>query len=462
MSIVEDKKLEFRFGVVGKYIPVLIAIIFILIAGTHQSNVNGYCLAFFAAVVISAPFAKDLNAYGNAAVSGLGRSIFAVISVAVILAAISGKLVSSSGLISSLAYLVIQSGMNGGVFAAICFLICCLLSMSTGTSVGTNVVSFPILFPIGVLAGANPAVMAGALVSGALFGDNLAPISDTTIASANTQEATMGGVVRTRIWYSIPAAVLTFLTILIFGGSGQTAAAAADLNFNAKSLLMLLVPAIVITCCLLKQHLLVSLSFGILAGILIGVISGLYGIQDIFGFPGGWTVDGIFINAITGTVGTVFMLYGVFMLLGIMQSSGVIDDISALLSKLARGKRSTEAITGLSVGIMGWITGVTAVGMVAMGDVIRQLGEKFGVNKYRRANLMDCGGLALTALAPWTVHAVLPASLANGNADVALTPLSIVTHNYYCIILVVIMILAVITGYGAKNDPDASKKEQSK
>ena len=201
----------------------------------------------------------------------------------------------------------------------------------------------------------------------------------------------MGGVVRTRIWYSIPAAVLTFLTILIFGGSGSNAAAAANLSFNAKSMLMLLVPAIVITCCLLKQHLLVSLSFGILAGILISVISGLYGIQDIFGFPGGWTVDGIFINAITGTVGTVFMLYGVFMLLGIMQESGVIADISALLSKLARGKRSTEVITGLSVGVMGWITGVTAVGMVAMGDVIRTLGEKFGVNKYRRANLMDCG-----------------------------------------------------------------------
>ena len=73
---------------------------------------------------------------------------------------------------------------------------------------------------------------------------------------------------------------------------------------------------------------------------------------------------------------------------------------------------------------------------------------------YRRANLMDCGGLALTALAPWTVHAVLPASLANGSAEVAITPLTIVTHNFYCIILLAIMIVAVITGYGANNDPE--------
>lgn len=445
----EKKRLEFRFGPFGRYFPLLVAIMFIAIAGTHESNVNGYCLAFFAAVIAGAPLAKDLTAYGEAAVNGLSRPIFAVISAAVIIAAISGKLVSSSGLISTLSYLVVNSGIGGGTFAAISFLICCVLSMSTGTSVGTNMVSFPVLFPVGVVAGADPAFMAGALVSGAIFGDNLAPISDTTIAAANTQGADMGGVVRTRVWYSIPAAVISFFVILFFGGSGNSSAAAADLTFNAKSLLMLVVPLVVIGCCLLKQHLIISLSMGVLCGIIVGLVSGLYRISDIFSFPGGWTVDGIFINAITGTVGTVFMLYGVFMLLGVMQASGVIEDISQFLLRLVRGKRSTEFVAGASIGILGWITGVTAVGMVAVGDVIKELGEKYGVNEFRRANLMSCWGLAMTTLAPWTVHAVLPASLANGSADVAVTPLTIVTHNFYSISLLIIMILAIITGYGA-------------
>ncbi|MBR1812601.1 MAG: hypothetical protein IJ773_02135 [Lachnospiraceae bacterium] len=447
----EQKKLAFRFGEAGKYIPVLIAIIFIVIAGTHQSNVNGYCLAFFAAVIFGAPFAKDFTAYGEAAVKGLGRSIFAIISVAVIIAAINGKLVSSSGLIQSLAYLVVNSGMSGGVFAAMSFLICCVLSMATGTSVGTNVVCFPILFPVGVLVGVEPTVMAGALVSGALFGDNLAPISDTTIASANTQGADMGGVVRTRMKYSVTAAVLTFIAVLIFGGSGQTAASAAELTFNAKSLVMVLVPVVVITLCLLRQHLIVALSAGVITGILLGVVTGLYTFGDIFAFPGGWKVGGIFIDAITGTVGTVFMLYGVFMLLGIMEASGVLEDIAKVLQAVVRGKRSAETMTALSVGLLGWVTGVTAVGMVAVGDVIKELGEKFGVDKYRRANLMDCGGLAMTALAPWTVHAVLPASLANGAAEVAITPLGVVTHNYYCIILLIIIAVTIITRIGAEN-----------
>lgn len=455
-----EKKLEFRFGAFGKYIPLIIAIIFIIVAGTHQSNVNGYCLAFFAAVIAGAPFAKNFTAYGDAAIKGLTRPIFAIISGAVIIAAISGKLVSSSGLISTLAYLVVHSGMGGGVFAAVSFLICCVLSMSTGTSVGTNMVSFPVLFPVGVLAGANPAVMAGALVSGAMFGDNLAPISDTTITSANTQGADMGGVVRTRVWYSIPAAVITLVVILLLGGSGTAFTDMEELVFAPKSLLMVIVPIVVITLCLMKQHLLIALSIGVISGIVVGLVSGLYTIGDIFSYPGGWTVDGLFINAITGTVGTVFMLYGVFMLLGIMEESGITADIASVLTKLVKGKRSTEFITGASVGVMGWITGVTAVGMVAVGDVIKSLGEKYGVNKYRRANLMDCAGLSLTALAPWTVHAVLPASLANGSADVSITPMTIVTHNFYCIILLVIMIVAIITRFGANNDPEQKRQKK--
>jgi Na+/H+ antiporter NhaC len=180
-------------------------------------------------------------------------------------------------------------------------------------------------------------------------------------------------------------------------------------------------------------------------------VTGLYTFGDIFTFPGGWKVGGIFIDAITGTVGTVFMLYGVFMLLGIMEASGVLEDIAKVLQAVVRGKRSAETMTALSVGLLGWVTGVTAVGMVAVGDVIKELGEKFGVDKYRRANLMDCGGLAMTALAPWTVHAVLPASLANGAAEVAITPLGVVTHNYYCIILLIIIAVTIITRIGAEN-----------
>jgi len=451
-----EKKLEFRLGPFGKFIPVIIALVFIAIAGINQSNVNGYVIAFFVAVIASVPFAKNQKAYGEAVVSGLARPIFCIISVAVIMATIAGRLVSSSGLIQTLASFVINANFTGGAFAAFSFVVCCVLSMSTGTSVGTNIVSFPILFPVGVMAGVHPGFMAGALVSGALFGDNLAPISDTTIASAGSQNAEMGGVVRTRVWYSVPAAIAVFVIQLLFAGHGGTIAheAVGDLVPNPLSLVMLVIPVVIITMCFMQKHLIFALSLGILAGLIAGVASGLYQFSDIFSYPGGFRVGGIFVDSILGSAGTVMMLYGVFCLLGVMEKSGVVEAIGQKVIKLAKGVRGTETVIVLTIGIMAWITGVIAVGMVALGDVIAEMGEKVGLNKYRRANLMDCGGIGLAALVPWTVHTVLPAQLATGSVDgLSLAPTDVLIHNYYSMALLVILAFAIITGFGRKRAP---------
>ena len=108
--------------------------------------------------------------------------MFGTVAVAILFAAVDGKLVAASGLIDSLAFLLVKARVSGAAFCAVSFLLCCLLSMSTGTSVGTYVVSMPLLFPLGILVGADPLFLIGAVVSGGLFGDNLAPVSDTTIA----------------------------------------------------------------------------------------------------------------------------------------------------------------------------------------------------------------------------------------------------------------------------------------
>ena len=91
-----DKKIErieYRFGKAGSMAPLIAAAAMILWAAFSQSNVNGYVLAFFAALVTGVIFTKDEKAYGEALVYGLSKPMFAVIVLAVILAAISGKLI---------------------------------------------------------------------------------------------------------------------------------------------------------------------------------------------------------------------------------------------------------------------------------------------------------------------------------------------------------------------------------
>lgn len=448
-----EEKLEFRFGAFGKFIPILFAVAFIAIAAVSSSNVSGYVVAFLMALILSVPFVKNEQAFGNAVMSGLTRPMFAVISMAIIFASLAGKLISASGLVQTVAAYVAGAGFTGGAFVAASFLIACVISLSTGTSVGTNIIVIPILFPVGIMVGAAPEFMAGALVSGAAFGDNLAPISDTTLATAGTQGADMGGTVRTRCRYSIPAAVFAFLMFLVFGGGEKVegielSAAAA----NPVSLVMLLVPAVIITLCLMRKHLITALSYGCITGFAAGLLTGLYKPSDILGFPGGFQVTGLFIDAVTSSMSTVAMLFGVFGMLGVLERSGVFETVGAVLAKLAKGTRSCEATIVGSIAVLGMITGVIAVGVIAIGDLVRELGERNGLDCYRRANLMDCAGIGFCFLAPWTVHCVLPAQLSSQFGEAfAIIPTQIAFHNYYSIGMACLLVVSILTGYARKS-----------
>ena len=288
------KRIEFRFGKAGKLAPLVAAAAMILWAAFSQSNVNGYVLAFFAALVTGIIFAKDEKAYGEALVYGLSKPMFGVIVMAVILAAVSGKLISASGAVQTIAAYVVAAGFTGKLFVAATFLITCLLAFATGTSVGTYFVVIPILFPVGVMAGAAPEFMIGTIVSGAAFGDNLGPISDTTIASSATQHADLGTVVKTRMRYSLPAAAGALVLFLLFSKTtdGSAAIEAASGMTDPVSQVMLVVPVVIIALCLMRKHLITALSWGILAGIAAGLLSGIYTMDDLISFPGGFSVAG--------------------------------------------------------------------------------------------------------------------------------------------------------------------------
>lgn len=445
--------MEYRFGKAGSLAPLVAAAAMILWAALSQSNVNGYVLAFFTALITGVIFAKDEKAYGEALVYGLSRPMFGVIVLAVILAAVSGKLISASGVVQTIAVYVVEAGFTGRLFVAASFLITCLLAFATGTSVGTYFVVIPILFPVGVMAGAAPEFMIGAIVSGAAFGDNLGPISDTTIASSATQHADLGTVVKTRMRYSLPAAAGALVLFLLFSKTteGGPGTGAADAQANPLSLIMLVVPVVIIVLCMMRKHLITALSWGILAGMAAGLLSGIYRVEDLIAFPGGFSVSGAVIEAITGTAGTMAMLIGVFALLGVLERSGFFEDVGTLLTRLAKTERSTEATIVLSVGILSMVTGVISVAIVALGDLIHEIGEQAGVDRYRRANLMDCTGCVFCFLAPWTVHCVIPAQLsAQFGEGTAVAPGSVPFVNYYSLCMLVILAVAVMTGYGRK------------
>ncbi len=137
------------------------------------------------------------------------------------------------------------------------------------------------MYPAGIAVGAHPLMLAGAILSGAAFGDKFAPISDTTIVSAATQDTDVPGVVKFRFPYVIIAAIPVIILYMLFGAAPEAAAGAgagADIiaEYADPAGLILLIPfAAVIVIAFKGYHLLVSLTWGIVIGIVFNLIFGL-------------------------------------------------------------------------------------------------------------------------------------------------------------------------------------------
>ena len=111
-----------------------------------------------------------------------------------------------------------------------------------GTGFGTIAAGMGVLYPAGVALGADPALLAGAVISGGAFGDNLAPVSDTTICSATSQGVDVPGVVRSRVKYAAAAGILTIICIIVYGtlNHGEVSQEVLNYEYDPMTLMMLI------------------------------------------------------------------------------------------------------------------------------------------------------------------------------------------------------------------------------
>jgi Na+/H+ antiporter NhaC len=216
------KRLKMYGGIWGGLTPlVILVILLILLSVNGKSGIKALWNAGWIAIVVGIFLARNKKAYCETLMRGLGDKNGIVIITAWLFAGVFGKLMVAGGLVDGLLWFGLKTGATGALFSMIAFVAALVFSMGTGTSTGTVLSLVLVLYPAGVFLGADPVILAVGILSGAAFGDNLAPISDTTIVSAYTQEADMRDVVRSRFTLAITAALIAVIVLLIFGGGGE-------------------------------------------------------------------------------------------------------------------------------------------------------------------------------------------------------------------------------------------------
>lgn len=457
----EKKKLEFYGGTGLSFLPFVLFFCVVIAAvicdGVSERAMWVGCLvglmtAFF--------FAKDKIRFGDAIAEGAADKLTAVPIICWIFAGIFTTTLRAAGLVEGIVWAAYSVHATGMLFVLITFIASALFATAAGTGMGTVMAGMSVLYPAGVLLGASPAALAGAIIGGGAFGDNLAPISDTTICSALSQGADVPGVVRSRLRYSIAAASITIVYIFFFGGSGHGAGSVPmellQSYMNPMGLIMLIPAAITIFVAVKKGDIVFACTIGTLAVIIVGVPSGLITLGDVISFEDG-AITGTIVSGIGGMADICILTVLVMGMVGVMNAAEGDKLLMRGASKMIHTARGAEASIFAIVLCLSSMTGVNTPSILAVGTPFaKPIGEKFKIHPYRRANILDGTACTLNYVLPWTSIILLTCSTTSavhetfGELVPIIHPTEALFYPVYCWALLAVLVVAIITGWGRR------------
>lgn len=422
-----------------------------------KADTSAFWVGGWFALVVGLLLVKTKRVYAEAIVRGLSDRTGIVIVAAFIFAGVFGQLMVAGGLVNGLLWFGLETGVQGAAFTLLAFIASALFATGTGTSVGTVVALVPVFYPVGVFLGADPVMVAVAILAGGAFGDNLAPISDTTIVSAFTQDADMGDVVRSRFPLAISAAAISAVIFLIFGGGGQVSdPSQVEASTNPIGLLMVIAFAVVIFSALWGRPIVESLIWGSLSAIVIGIFTGQMSFGTLFHIPderGDST--GVIQDGITGVTAAIIFVLLLLAVTQILIESGIMSKVLASLqSRVANTVRQAELTTVFSSLLVSIPLGANAPAELLVGPtLVKPLGARFNLHPARKANLMDCAVCTIYYVLPWhnaviVWFGVLVAAAAQ--YGISAPPITAALLNPYAWALLAVLLVSVFTGWNRK------------
>lgn len=448
--------LEFRGGWLGALLPFLVFLAGVSWLGLSGApDETGFGPVLVAALGVGVLLARDPTRYAEAVIDGMSHRIVMLLILAWLLAGVMGVILRDSGLVDALVWAASATGVRGGGFAVATFLICSVFSTATGTSLGTILICAPLLYPAAAALGADPAFAIGAVLAGATFGDNISPISDTTIASATTQEADLGGVVRSRMRYALPAAVVAIASFALLGAAPQGGGALVPTG-DPAGLAMLVVPAAVLALLLRHTHLVVGLFAGIGLGIGLGLALDRFDVSDLlFIDSDNFIATGIILDGMRRAFGVSILTLLLMGLVGGLTASGLLDRMISWVEARATSPRGAEWWLFGSISTATLLTTHSAVAILTVGSLARDVGEHAGVGPYRRANILDVTVCTYPFLLPFFIPTILAASM---TADVAgmprVSPWDAGLHNIHSWGLLLVLLATIALGRRERESVD--------
>ena len=310
------------------------------------------------------------------------------------------------------------------------FVISAFISVATGTSMGTISTVAPIAIETAEKAGLNMTLIVAAIIGGAMFGDNLSVISDTTIAATRTQNCELKDKFKVNFYIALPAAVLTFVLLIVFG-KPETIVPIQKLDYN----LVKVIPYILVLGLAISGfNVFLTLGVGTVVAGIVGMAYGdltpLTFAQNIYaGFTG---MNEIFLlSMFTGGLAHMVTQHG-----GLQWILEKIQSIVKSEKSAQIGISAIAAATDMAVAN-------NTVAIIITGPIAKELSRKYKVDPRKSASLLDIWTCIFQGFIPYGAQILLAGSLTAG----AVSPLELFPFLWYQQLLAVFTLISMFIPY---------------
>ena len=296
------------------------------------------------------------------------------------------------------------------------FLIACFISLSMGSSCATIAALASFAVGVSEATGFSIALCLGAVVGGAMFGDNLSIISDTTIAAVRTQGCEMRDKFRMNFWIVLPAAVLTFVLLILVTPSADT-----TLTVGEFDLIKVLPYLVVLAGALIGVNVFLILILGTTLALGVGVFSGAFVWTDCFNV----LYDGIYAMYDITVISVIVACIG-----ALVKQAGGIDALIQLIRSRIHTKRGAQL--GIAALVMGVdiATANNTIAIVMSGPIAKEIAQEFDISAKRTASLLDIFAAVMQGILPYGAQ-LLYAVGGAAAAGYAISSVHIIPYLYY-------------------------------
>ncbi|MFA8451303.1 MAG: Na+/H+ antiporter NhaC family protein [Bacteroidales bacterium] len=414
-------------------LPLLIFIVIFIFSSTISGSF--YKMPVIVAFLISAFVALIMNkkrTFDNKLqdfCEGAGNSSIILMCMIFILAGSFAQVCRDMGSIQATTNLGL-SLLPENILVSGLFIITCFISLSIGTSVGTIAAISPIAITLSQTTGINPSLTLGAVIGGAMFGDNLSFISDTTIASTRTQNCKMRDKFKVNFLIVLPAAIITIL-LYAFDPISSNGHMPVNLDYNLWKIIPYIV---VLITALIGINVFIVLGSGLCIASIIGLIQGNFDFWQL-------------VDSISKGIGSMSELVIICLLIGgtvnLIRKNGGIQFVLYNIQKRIKNKRGAEIGIATLVALVNLCTANNTIAIIIAGPIAKNIATDYHIKGSRSAGILDTFSCVIQSIIPYGAQVLAAVSVAS-SFEINIDPTKIISYLYYPFLMAISAILFIL------------------